>query len=146
VKIESQIIVDFGLYFQKHQKDIPLLGLTEQAEADSREVTENVACYCGRPDCLLAVPDRSIYDDRKVDLQLAEEFFSDEKSRLLRLVKGDKSALSDDQLRLLPNKVYAFVLRNRKWCTSSKTQVNTKIADLWVHRCLRHFRNQRNQH
>jgi hypothetical protein len=95
------------------------LGLTEQVEADNREVTETMACYCGRPGCILTVPDRSIYDDRKVDQQLAEEFFSDEKSRLLRPVKGDKSALSDDQLRLLPNKVYAFVLRNRKWCKSS---------------------------
>ena len=121
MQIESQVIVDFGLYFQKHQKDVPTLGLTEQVEADNREVTENHACYCGRPDCTLTVPDRSIYDDRKVDQQLAEEFFSDEKSRLLRPVKGDKSALSDDQLRLLPNKVYAFVLRNRKWCKLSNS-------------------------
>ena len=124
-KIESQVIVDFGLYFQKHQKDIPTLGLTEQIEGDSREVMENLHCPCGRPNCTYIIPDHSIYDDRKVDQQLAKEFFSDKKSRLTRHVKGDKSALSDDQLRLLPNKVYAFVLRNRKWCKLSKNPNDT---------------------
>ena len=54
-----------------------------------------------------------MFDDHRIDRQRSVEFMEANKS-LLRTI-SDITELTDDLLLLLPNRIYGFVLRSRKW-------------------------------
>jgi len=54
-----------------------------------------------------------MFDDHRIDRQRTVEFM-DTNQELLRTI-DDVSELTDELMLLLPNRVYGFVLRSRRW-------------------------------
>lgn len=124
-QIDSQVIVDLDLFYQKHAEETVDLGLKEFAEGDSRELEESYKriCYCGATNCMLTA-DTRIYDDYKVDKLRTEEFLN-ENQHLIRYLepKSQEHMLSQkDCVVLFPRQISAFVLRSRSWGTSDSRQ------------------------
>ncbi|KAL8658229.1 MAG: hypothetical protein Q9226_001166 [Calogaya cf. arnoldii] len=108
-QIDSQVIIDFALAYQKHPKNIPKFGLRSWIEDDARIVTE----ACGIPGCTDCFQDRFMFDDHRVDRQRTVEFIR-ANGTLLRTI-SNSNELTDNMMLLLPNRVYGFVLRSRRW-------------------------------
>ncbi|KAL8673281.1 MAG: hypothetical protein Q9168_002279 [Polycauliona sp. 1 TL-2023] len=108
-QIDSQVIIDFALAYQKHPKNMPKFGLRSWIEDDARIVTE----ACGIPGCTDCFQDRFMFDDHRVDRQRTVEFIR-ANGTLLRTV-SNTDELDENMMLLLPNRVYGFVLRSRRW-------------------------------
>ncbi|KAL8757382.1 MAG: hypothetical protein Q9199_002259 [Rusavskia elegans] len=108
-QIDSQVIIDFALAYQKHPKNTPKFGLRSWIEDDARIVTE----ACGIPGCTDCFQDRFMFDDHRVDRQRTVEFIR-ANGTLLRTISNSEE-LTEDMMLLLPNRVYGFVLRSRRW-------------------------------
>ncbi|KAL8688805.1 MAG: hypothetical protein Q9218_005370 [Villophora microphyllina] len=108
-QIDSQVIIDFALAYRKHPKNTPKFGLRSWIEDDARIVTE----ACGVPGCTDCFKDRFMFDDHRVDRQRTVEYIRAHGS-LLRMISSSEE-LTEEMMLLLPNKVYGFVLRSRKW-------------------------------
>ncbi|KAL8726302.1 MAG: hypothetical protein Q9166_006804 [cf. Caloplaca sp. 2 TL-2023] len=108
-QIDSQVIIDFALAYQKHPNNAPKFGLRSWIEDDARIVTE----ACGIPGCTDCFKDRFMFDDHRVDRQRTVEFIRANQS-LLRTISSSEE-LTDNMMLLLPNRVYGFVLRSRRW-------------------------------
>ncbi|KAL8786278.1 MAG: hypothetical protein Q9213_002873 [Squamulea squamosa] len=108
-QIDSQVIIDFALAYQKHPKHTPKFGLRSWIEDDARIVTE----ACGIPGCTDCFKDRIMFDDHRVDRQRTVEFIRANGS-LLRTISSCEE-LTENMMLLLPNRVYGFVLRSRRW-------------------------------
>jgi len=78
-------------------------------EDSARIVTE----ACGVPGCTECFKERFMFDDHRIDRQRTVEFVKGNES-LLRTTK-DIEELTDDLMLLLPNRIYGFVLRSRRW-------------------------------
>ncbi len=78
-------------------------------EDSARVVTE----ACGVPGCTECFKERFMFDDHRIDRQRTVEFVKGNES-LLRTIK-DIEELTDDLMLLLPNRIYGFVLRSRRW-------------------------------
>lgn len=78
-------------------------------EDAARIVTE----ACGVPGCTECFKERFMFDDHRIDRQRTVEFVTANES-LLRTIK-DIAELTDELLLLLPNRVFGFVLRSRRW-------------------------------
>ncbi|KAL8932924.1 MAG: hypothetical protein Q9216_006609, partial [Gyalolechia sp. 2 TL-2023] len=112
-QIDSQVIIDFALAYRKHPKNAPKFGLRSWIEDDARVVTE----ACGIPGCTDCFKDRFMFDDHRVDRQRTVEFIRANGS-LLRTISSSEDLtknLTENMMLLLPNKVYGFVLRSRRW-------------------------------
>ncbi|KAL9018868.1 MAG: hypothetical protein Q9185_003839 [Variospora sp. 1 TL-2023] len=112
-QIDSQVIIDFALAYRKHPKNAPRFGLRSWIEDDARVVTE----ACGIPGCTDCFKDRFMFDDHRVDRQRTVEFIRANGSLLRTISSSDDLTenLTEHMMLLLPNKVYGFVLRTRKW-------------------------------
>ncbi|KAI4276855.1 MAG: hypothetical protein LQ337_002202 [Flavoplaca oasis] len=108
-QIDSQVIIDFALAYQKHPKNAPKFGLRSWIEDDARIVTE----ACGIPGCTDCFQDRFMFDDHRVDRQRTVEFIR-ANGALLRTISNNEE-LTENMMLLLPNRVYGFVLRSRRW-------------------------------
>ncbi|KAL8640750.1 MAG: hypothetical protein Q9228_002361 [Teloschistes exilis] len=108
-QIDSQVIIDFALAYRKHPKNTPKFGLRSWIEDDARIVTE----ACGVPGCTDCFKDRFMFDDHRVDRQRTVEYIRAHGS-LLRIYSSGEE-LTEEMMLLLPNKVYGFVLRSRRW-------------------------------
>ncbi|KAL8759679.1 MAG: hypothetical protein Q9184_003542 [Pyrenodesmia sp. 2 TL-2023] len=108
LSIDSQVIIDFALAYRKHPKNAPKFGLRSWIEDDARIVTE----ACGIPGCTDCFKDRFMFDDHRVDRQRTVEFIRANGS-LLRITSSEE--LTESMMLLLPNRVYGFVLRSRRW-------------------------------
>ncbi|KAL8850890.1 MAG: hypothetical protein Q9221_004203 [Calogaya cf. arnoldii] len=108
-QIDSQVIIDFALAYQKHPKNTPKFGLRSWIEDDARIVTE----ACGIPGCTDCFQDRFMFDDHRVDRQRTVEFIRANGTLLRTISNSDE--LTEDMMLLLPNRVYGFVLRSRRW-------------------------------
>ncbi|KAL8687148.1 MAG: hypothetical protein Q9224_005239, partial [Gallowayella concinna] len=108
-QIDSQVIIDFALAYRKHPKNAPHFGLRSWIEDDARIVTE----ACGIPGCTDCFKDRFMFDDHRVDRQRTVEFIR-ANQLLLRTVSSSEE-LTESMMLLLPNRVYGFVLRSRRW-------------------------------
>ncbi len=119
--IDSHVVVDFGeaLTVQPGWK-----GFTQEYRLDlvydSGEFSENhPTSYWtdGNWKDLVKESDDKIYEDVHIDIKLMEEqiardpLLRDPQTRFPRNVEWD-----EDHLVLLPNRVFAFVMKNRKWC------------------------------
>ncbi|KAI0407318.1 hypothetical protein F4802DRAFT_555013 [Xylaria palmicola] len=60
--------------------------------------------------------DSTLYDDHNYDIDRTEKMFSVNKVLLAPSQELVEDDLGDDELRLLPGTVYAYVLRSRKYC------------------------------
>ncbi|KAL8652056.1 MAG: hypothetical protein Q9210_002906 [Variospora velana] len=112
-QIDSQVIIDFALAYRKHPKNAPRFGRRSWIEDDARVVTE----ACGIPGCTDCFKDRFMFDDHRVDRQRTVEFIRANGSLLRTISSSDDLTenLTEHMMLLLPNKVYGFVLRTRKW-------------------------------
>ncbi|KAL8993104.1 MAG: hypothetical protein Q9169_006595, partial [Polycauliona sp. 2 TL-2023] len=108
-QLDSQCIIDFALAYQKHPQNTPKFGLRSWIEDDARIVTE----ACGIPGCTDCFQDRFMFDDHRVDRQRTVEFIR-ANGTLLRTV-SNTDELDENMMLLLPNRVYGFVLRSRRW-------------------------------
>ncbi|KAI4193014.1 MAG: hypothetical protein LQ350_008504 [Teloschistes chrysophthalmus] len=108
-QIDSQVIIDFALAYRKHPKNTPKFGLRSWIEDDARIVTE----ACGVPGCTDCFKDRFMFDDHRVDRQRTVEYIRAHGSLLRIFSSGEE--LTEEMMLLLPNKVYGFVLRSRRW-------------------------------
>ncbi|KAL9005183.1 MAG: hypothetical protein Q9188_002019 [Gyalolechia gomerana] len=112
-QIDSQVIIDFSLAYRKHPKNAPKFGLRSWIEDDARVVTE----ACGIPGCTDCFKDRFMFDDHRVDRQRTVEFIRANGSLLRTISSSDdlNKNLTESMMLLLPNRVYGFVLRSRRW-------------------------------
>lgn len=144
-QVESPVIVDFNRTIQLNPEWGPNLNIGELAEQDICEVLEMSAAVdssrhmapmrpppgfagtvqppklvtmCKEPGCC---ENEEILPDFQWDKRRMEEFVSREE--ILSPYGVDKDyVVSEEQLRLLPNRVFGFVLRSRKWGESRFTQ------------------------
>lgn len=113
-QVDSRVIVDTSYYYETHPKEAPKLGLIGTSTGDSREVREQ--CYCGNPDCKLY--SSRLHDDRKVEEERMTTFVKDNRIWLGEASrKGDFS--DDEQLVLMPGRIWGFVLYSREWRESN---------------------------
>lgn len=109
MQIDSQVVIDSNLAYQKYPEKAPRFGLKSWMEDDDRIVKE----ACGIPGCTECFRDRYIYDDHRIDRQRTIDFIKANRA-LLRLTNHSER-LSDDFKLLLTNRVFGFVLRSRRW-------------------------------
>ncbi|KAL8868256.1 MAG: hypothetical protein Q9174_005108 [Haloplaca sp. 1 TL-2023] len=106
---QEQVIIDFALAYRNFPKNAPHFGIRSWIEDDARIVTE----ACGIPGCTDCFKDRFMFDDHRVDRQRTVEFIRAHGNLLRTISSSDE--LTDDMMLLLPNRVYGFVLRSRRW-------------------------------
>ncbi|KAI3318452.1 P-loop containing nucleoside triphosphate hydrolase protein [Xylariaceae sp. AK1471] len=85
-----------------------VFGLRPLSQTNNTEVAEVI----GRDED----PDLTLYDDHTYDIDRTEKLFSVNKVLLAPLQELNAEDLTDDELRLLPGTVYAYILRSRKYC------------------------------
>lgn len=126
-EVDSRVIVDFHLAAtvnRSHRPDdsdwMPKLSIDPPPEPDRNEVDEILPedkqrKPCARYGCDLCYGmDRSpIFNDQSINKQQSKVFF--EKYHLLAKETIVDRDLGPDELLLLPNRVFGFVLRSRKW-------------------------------
>ena len=120
--IDSQVVVDFNEAFTAHPGWRANVGdklALEAADSDGELVEDYPTSYWkdSTRRVLDYESDDEIYDDVHVDIKLMEEYI--ERDPLLREHPRTSSAGSgdfgEDHLILLPNRVFAFVMKNRRW-------------------------------
>lgn len=142
-QVESPVIVDFNRTIQLNPEWGPNLNIGELAEQDICEVLEmssavdschppmpqppgyrdsreqaRLTTMCKQPGCC---ENEEILPDFQWDRRSMEEFVS--KEEILSPYGVDKDyVVSEEQLRLLPNRVFGFILRSRKWGESLLTK------------------------
>ncbi|KAM0799544.1 hypothetical protein BDR22DRAFT_890137 [Usnea florida] len=123
--VNSQVVVDFNEAFAAHPEwRLSGSSLDLDAEDSSGELVENYpTSYWKDSDrrVLDSQSDDVIYYDLHVDIKLMEDYVErdalvKEPSRTSRAAKGE---FGEDHLVLLPNRIFAFVMRNRKWAMLS---------------------------
>ncbi|KAH0566002.1 hypothetical protein GP486_000593 [Trichoglossum hirsutum] len=111
-EIDSQVIIDFEVTLQNRPEWRPDFNMDYPAASDPRETTESASNGCADLNCCR---NDYIFKDEALDSRLMSEFVESypllsDKARLWGL-----SDLGADDKRLLPGRVFAFVLRNRSW-------------------------------
>ena len=98
-----------------HSKWCPELGLNGPSAVDPREVTGCGGMVFNHEDplsCFRCYYDW-IWEDHRLEQLRASDYMEQVDIKLGKLQHA--SGLTDDQIILLPDTVYGFVLRNRKW-------------------------------
>ncbi|KAI0478288.1 P-loop containing nucleoside triphosphate hydrolase protein [Xylaria cf. heliscus] len=85
-----------------------IFGLRPLSHTNTLEVTEVIGYN--------EDSDLTLYDDHLYDIDRTEKLFSVNKVLLAPSQELDGDDLTDDELRLLPGTVYAYVLRSRRYC------------------------------
>lgn len=119
--IESQVVVDFSEAFAAYPMWRPDRGnLALEAEIAPGEIVERYpTCYWSdktRKQFSYESNDE-IYNDFHVDTKLMQEY--KERDPLLgghsQISSAESGEFGEDHLILLPNRVFAFVMKNRRW-------------------------------
>ncbi|KAI2782628.1 P-loop containing nucleoside triphosphate hydrolase protein [Daldinia loculata] len=113
-QVESEVIIDFQLSFVEQPENKPEIGVENLADDDPREL-KDIHPYCTMCDAVGCCGNDVIYDDFEVDEKDRNEFRNQKRSILNSTWLVDQ--LTDDQLVLLPPKVFGFVLHTRRWAT-----------------------------
>jgi hypothetical protein len=98
-----------------HPQWCPDLGLKGPSAPDPREITScggNLGDH-GDPLSCFHCHDDYIWDDHRYEQMRASEYMDQLDLELGKLQRA--SDLTPDQIVLLPDRVFGFVLRNRKW-------------------------------
>ncbi|KAI0006576.1 P-loop containing nucleoside triphosphate hydrolase protein [Xylariaceae sp. FL0662B] len=120
--IDGRVIIDFkqapvvrpssNKFSNKNEKESDnkgrIFGLRPFSQTKEYEVEE----FLGSNDVL----DSTLYNDHKYDSDKTDMLFSTNKVLLTPSQEMSADDLTDDELRLLPGEVYAYVLRSRKYC------------------------------
>lgn len=110
-------MIDFAQAFKQpgyaHFK--PKFGPFTRSVPDPNELYE-AGCN-GTPHGPLCTYDQCnvLHDDTKLDQRQMALVIDKEQLGILRKVPLKPESLSDDQLLLLPNRIYGFALRTRNW-------------------------------
>ena len=121
-EVDSQVIIDFEQAFQAHSEWSPDLSLMTPCNQNEREtiemtVEEETICgiigHCFQMDCC---QNEYIIQDYKWDRLLMDDLKrSDPLLRSVFINSADE--LSEEYYKLLPNRVFGYILRSRKWGT-----------------------------
>ncbi|KAI0529920.1 hypothetical protein GGR58DRAFT_277234 [Xylaria digitata] len=85
-----------------------VFGLRSLSQTNTLELLEVLGAY--------EEPDLTLYDDHNYDIDKTEKLFSVNKVLLAPSQELAANDLTDEELRLLPGTVYAYILRSRKYC------------------------------
>ncbi|PYI36976.1 hypothetical protein BP00DRAFT_491558 [Aspergillus indologenus CBS 114.80] len=137
-EIDSEVIVDFKTAIWDDRDKDPSwnykveFGVNPPKGSNQAEVTLVSAGGCREPDC--CENDR-VYDDLDVDHRRMEDFIA--KNKLLttdtRYLDDNPENVPEEDLILFPNRVFAFVLKDRKWgarCIYPGTNARIAVIDL----------------
>ncbi|KAK6948964.1 hypothetical protein Daesc_009036 [Daldinia eschscholtzii] len=113
-QVESEVIIDFKLSFIEKPENKPEIGVENLVADDPREL-EDLHQYCRLCGDVGCCGNDIIYDDYEVDEKGRNEFKTQKRSIFDSTSQVDQ--LRDDQLVLLPPKVFGFVLHTRRWAT-----------------------------
>ncbi|RAH70577.1 ATP-binding protein [Aspergillus aculeatinus CBS 121060] len=128
-EIDSEVIVDFQTAIWDDRDKDPgwnyrvEFGVNPPKGSNRAEVTLVSAGGCLRVDC--CENDR-VYDDLDIDHRRMEDFIA--KNRLLttdtRYLDDNPENVPEEDLILFPNRVFAFVLKDRKWAVIDLNHVD----------------------
>ncbi|KAI9660707.1 MAG: hypothetical protein M1821_010059 [Bathelium mastoideum] len=137
--IDSAVMIDFDRAFQFNPDWRPLMGFEDPTEQDSRETREmtlHELVTCGeRGNCTdkLCCMNDNIVKDYSWDRQRMNDFFDErEKAASDRATDGSQlptNKVLGEELKLLPNRVFGFVLRNRNWASMRMDQISEVEKD-----------------
>ena len=119
--VDSQVVVDFSeALTAKPGWRTSGTNITLTSEDAPGELSEEYPTAYWKDSDRKALDDEiddEIYDDEQIDAKLLETFI--ESDTLLRFQEDptprDDLVLDEDHLVLLPNRVFAFLMKNRKW-------------------------------
>ncbi|KAF2253001.1 hypothetical protein BU26DRAFT_212991 [Trematosphaeria pertusa] len=121
--IDSPVMIDFDRTLQFNPEWKPTIGWTATFESppyETQEMTTGDANRCGNAGCrtVFCCMNEYIVQDYNWDAQRSKDFLEK------RAKERKAAALSEDDLlpeetKLLPNRVFGFILRSRKWGKSS---------------------------
>ncbi|KAI1479345.1 P-loop containing nucleoside triphosphate hydrolase protein [Daldinia eschscholtzii] len=111
-QVESEVIIDFKLSFIEKPENKPEIGVENLVADDPREL-EDLHQYCRLCGDVGCCGNDIIYDDYEVDEKGRNEFKTQKRSIFDSTSQVDQ--LREDQLVLLPPKVFGFVLHTRRW-------------------------------
>lgn len=119
-EIDSEIIVDFhGALWDHQDKDKSNWGYSVQFGIQRPESADKAEVIMTSPNCI--TPDccgnDRIFNDLIVDHQRTEDFLADRDWLTMddRYFSDDPNSIPKEDLILLPNRLFAFVLKDRKW-------------------------------
>ncbi|KAI9810741.1 MAG: hypothetical protein M1827_006079 [Pycnora praestabilis] len=101
--IESEVMIDLDRAFQRNPDWLPSFDILDPFVMDKRECDET-----GYDLAAESVEQDYIWDTRRMD-----EFINGDEAKLQPWSKGSEP--SEEDLLLLPDRVFGFVLRSRKW-------------------------------
>lgn len=117
--IDSQVVVDFDEAFASHpgwRSSWP--ALSQNADLALGEVSEDYPTSYWKDRARKLLDEQiedDIYDDEHIDTKMMEDYIA----RDPLYIDDDRSAVNDaldeSHLMLLPNRVFAFVMKSRKW-------------------------------
>ena len=115
--MNSEVVIDFAVAIKEFRRDFAGwdvglgAGVVDRpTRADPREISEVKPCSI-KGCTLCKVSD--IFDDSRLDLERRSHFL--DSTELIRYKPYAKGNLSEDQLELLPPRVYGYSLLDRKW-------------------------------
>ena len=113
-EIDSQVMVDFEFYFQRNASSRPKIEAGAKYQYDYRETSEYIEGPLRGLGCLEGgcCGNDVFHRDYDVDTQIYQDFMDKHQKQL---EPKDPGELDSEDLILLPNKLFGFVLRTRKW-------------------------------
>lgn len=121
-RVDSEVIVDFERAFQEVPSWRPSDDDIEVHAIDTNEIAG---------DYFLCTDKDSIWDDR-----LARDFMDAEAQKRDEWEKSGTGPSQDDDILLLPDRVFAFVLRTRKWGKHGSPTIFMNIVLMISSACL----------
>ncbi|KAI9662333.1 MAG: hypothetical protein M1821_008500 [Bathelium mastoideum] len=113
--VESEVVIDFQLAFTQTDIEKPVISLEKLVDDDQAELQNprwaQATPICSEGGCC---SNDIIYKDYEIDENERRTFSQNNKNLLSSVEPG---FLTDEQLTLMPPRVYGFVLRTRKWAT-----------------------------
>lgn len=109
-QIDSQVIIDQKLAIFQNRVERPEFGIRNMTVQNEDECREK--CTCSDPMCTLTSA-KNYHQDIDEDKQQISEYFTKNKQNLQP--PDDLTKPPEEELILLPNFVYGFALRSRKW-------------------------------
>ncbi|KAI0384794.1 hypothetical protein F5Y04DRAFT_293094 [Hypomontagnella monticulosa] len=121
-QIDSEIVVDFHAALwdgqdkenEWHKQYGVDFGLKSPASANAAEFVMVSSGGCIKPDCC---ENDHVFNDLSIDHQRMEDFLTDKNllTMDIRYLSDDPSIIPEEDLILFPHRLFAFVLKDRKW-------------------------------
>lgn len=130
-EVDSQVVVDFEQTLQHNTGWGPDIEPPPTGDTSGPEPAEDNTYSCNILGCC---DDDVLHKDAYVDMNRMREFNREQPTlaiytRYLQAIK-EGNRLRDDELVLLTHRLFAFVLRSRKWGTSTIARIFRSTLDL----------------